>query len=159
MSNTKSAAPKAAAATNKSNPNNLSGEQIAEMREGGMTWAQIAEEAGLEKGQTIIPLRNLMYKAQGKTIKAKSKAALGKEVLKMRDAGGGWPRIAAATGLSIKDARAAYTEAGGTNPDGRVYVKGATKEGESATVTVRTESTHAGQEAEGATEAEQQPAA
>ena len=118
----------------------MTGEEVAELREQGMTWAQIAEAAGLPDGATIIPLRNAMYRAVGKTVKAKTKAAIAKEVVAMRDSGAGWPKIAAATGLSQKDARAAYSEGGGKNPDGRVYVKQAA-EGAEPVVTVRVEPT------------------
>lgn len=111
--------------TTKSKPQSkLTGEQIAKLRNDGMKWTDIVVEAGLPEGSSAIPLRNLMYKSQGKQTKARSKKQMGEQIVRMRDSEGqGWPRIAAAMGLPVKDAKQLYTDNGGSNAQGRVYVK------------------------------------
>lgn len=98
----------------------VTGEQISEMREEGMSWQEIQDEVG---AKSAIPLRNLMNK-----FLAESDEELaidpddGDAIVEARDEEAlGWGQIAARTGLGVAEVKKAYVEAGGEHVDQRAY--------------------------------------
>jgi hypothetical protein len=98
------------------------GQQIAELREDGTPWLEIAEELGLSGG---VPARQMMneYLASTDPDFALDPDAddFADTILELRDSGTGWGELQARSGLSKSELIEVYTEAGGEMAEGRVY--------------------------------------
>lgn len=98
----------------------VTGEEIAQYREDGMSWQEIQDEVG---AKSAIPLRKMLhaYEAEqddDQAIDIEDEDA----ILAARDDEGlGWGQIAARASSTVAEVKAAYTEAGGENLEGRAY--------------------------------------
>lgn len=98
----------------------VTGEQLQEMRDDNMSWQEIQDEVG---AKSAIPLRKILHAYQAEQDE-EFQLDLDDEdaILAARDEEGlGWGQIAARAGSTVAEAKAAYTEAGGENLEGRAY--------------------------------------
>jgi hypothetical protein len=98
------------------------GERIAEMRDEGTPWLEIAEELGLSGG---VPARQMMNEYLASTDPEFSLDPdaddFADTIVELRDEGTGWGELQARSGLSKSELIEVYTEAGGEMAEGRVY--------------------------------------
>lgn len=98
----------------------VTGEEIAQMREDGQSWQEIQDEVG---AKSAIPLRKMLHAYQAEQ-DADEAIDIDDEdaILAARDDEGlGWGQIAARASSTVAEVKAAYTEAGGENLEGRAY--------------------------------------
>jgi hypothetical protein len=120
--------------------------RVVALRDAGTPWdatGGIVDTIGAEfpifTGRSAIPLRKLYVAAKAAEGTDRIGPKARKAIVKARDGGAGWDNLAARTGLSITEVKAAYTEGGGKNPtDGRLYVSqdGTTKHVAESTVAI-----------------------
>lgn len=98
----------------------VTGEQLQQMRDDGMGWLEIMDEVG---AKSAIPLRKILVAYQAEQDEEfQLDIEDGDAIVAARDDEGlGWGQIAARTGASVAEVKAAYTEAGGENLEGRAY--------------------------------------
>lgn len=98
----------------------VTGEQLAEWRDDGMGWQEIMDEVG---AKSAIPLRKILHAYLAEQDEDyQLDIDDGDAIVAARDEEGlGWSQIAARAQASVADVKAAYTEAGGENLEGRAY--------------------------------------
>lgn len=98
----------------------VSGEDISNMRDDGMSWQEIQDEVG---AKSAIPLRVMLQRYQAEQDEDEAIDIDDEDaILAARDEEGlGWGQIAARANSTVAQVKAAYTEAGGENLDGRAY--------------------------------------
>jgi len=98
----------------------VTGEDLQTMRDDGMGWQEIMDEVG---AKSAIPLRKILVAYQAEQDEDfQIDIDDGDTIVAARDEEGlGWAAIAARAGATVAEVKAAYTEAGGENLEGRAY--------------------------------------
>lgn len=99
------------------------GEQIAEMKEAGTSWADISEQLGIGQGKAML-LHMYATVEDTDRITARNDDELGKKISKARESGLSWGQIMARTGLGEGKCRALFEAATGEAAMGNRIGKG-----------------------------------